>query len=177
MRARVAPTASRVKLLRAVARGVGYNFLYQDQGTPFRRAPAAARAVASCLRPGSVSARVGPTTNGEPDPGGKLKAMPPAGHLGDDLTGKAADRGWWRVNSDHPRGRHPEGRQTAAGRTRPSRFAVGFAEPCTADHRPAEQSLPPTGMIRTATLLGLRPSPDPSRNPYARTRISLMLTW
>ena len=68
---------------------MGYNFLYQDQGAPFRRAPAAARAVASCLRPGSVSARVGLATNGELYPGGKSKAMPPAGHLGEDPNSHA----------------------------------------------------------------------------------------
>lgn len=36
---------------------------------------------------------------------------------------------------------HHEGCQTPADRPRPRRFAVGFAEPCPADHRPAKQEL------------------------------------
>jgi hypothetical protein len=36
---------------------------------------------------------------------------------------------------------HREGCQTSADRSRPSRFAVGFAEPCPADQCPARQGL------------------------------------
>jgi hypothetical protein len=48
-----------------MADAMGYNFLYQDQGAPFRRArPAAARAGRSCLRRAPVSARVVPQRQG-----------------------------------------------------------------------------------------------------------------
>lgn len=67
------------------------------------------------------------------------------------------------VNLDHPLGRHPEGCQAAANAARPSRFTVSFAEACTADRRPPEQSLPTEGMIQAASPLGLRPSAEERR--------------
>ena len=86
---------------------------------------------------------------------GDASGRPPSGMI---QRARLRLRGEWRVNSGHPLGCHPEGCQTVADSARPSRFAVGSAEPCTAGHRPAEQSLPPEGMTRTATLCGHRPS-------------------
>ena len=89
---------------------------------------------------------------------GRERQMPPAGLPQGSSNGQAAALWVVRVNSDLPLGRHPEGCQPPADAARPSRFAVGFAEPCTTDHRPAEQSLPTEGKIRAAPLCGLRPA-------------------
>ena len=115
---------------------VGDNFLYKDQGAPFRRAPAAARADSSCLRPVVVSTRAELAANGlwiqaekpclrratlEDDPKSKLRFCGGAGQLG------------------------------SSPRTSPG----GLPD---ADQRPAEQSLPPEGMTRVDPFCGLRPS-------------------
>jgi hypothetical protein len=62
---------------------VGENLLYKDQGAPCRRAPVAARADSSCLRPAVVSARAAPATNARPWSGGEADASgrPPSWKL------------------------------------------------------------------------------------------------